>query len=479
MFPSQAAALQMATISDIRDFYEVPRDLWQAFIQVAGDPGEDLKLLSALPATVIAASLERAAIGGQPLSAVQASHVGLIYNLARRIMHAKGGGDWERWQDQSPFLDQRQAHGNEGTSSPIKGEATGERKLKMTQVIDQSDDGEFTVQSEEVRSRWYQQYFQTTGGWPPEEEDPTSEQVSALDKRINTQDISPFVDFGVWVPYGSKALRASRFRSYVLTANGYVTKELPGPATFVQWRSSFRILRTALVMLDAVSLASLHAYEMTIERLTRTYPSAWHLIYSADELARSSHSNRLRSRMVMDAKAGRTVPLMWDPKRPWDFIFNLVAMDDSFWQQQVISPALAWIAAGSQGKPRTPAEQLAAGFMNGGVQSITPQVEGPKQSNMDPTFTGTTRTRRRNGKRKQRGGDGEDGQGGKGSPNTNRKGNGKGMTKQLCYGWNNGNGPCAGLPPGQPCASKVTREHRCTICQSPGHPSKDCTKKKE
>ena len=84
--------------------------------------------------------------------------------------------------------------------------------------------------------------------------------MSALDKRTNTQDMSPFVDFGVWVPYGSKALRASRFSSYVLIASGYVTKELPGPPTFVQWRASFRILRAALVMLDAVSLASRDDY---------------------------------------------------------------------------------------------------------------------------------------------------------------------------------------------------------------------------
>ena len=202
-------------------------------------------------------------------------------------------------------------------------------------------------------------------------------------------------------------------------------------------------------------LASLHAYEMTIERLTRTYPSAWHLIYSADELARSSHLNRLRSRMVMDARAGRDVPLAWDPKRPWDFIFNLVAMDDSFWQQQVISPALAWIAPGSQGRPKTPAEQLAAGFMIGGVNAITPQVEGANQK-IDPALSGTRGTRRRNTGKRQRGGgsDGDEPHGNnKGSgTNENKKGKERGPSKQLCYGWNNGNGPCAGLPPGQPCA---------------------------
>ena len=278
------------------------------------------------------------------------------------------------------------------------------------------------------------------------------------------------VDFGVCVPYGSKALRASRFRSYVFTASGYVTKELPGPAAFVQWRASFRILHTALVMLDAASLASLHAYEMTIERLTRTYPSAWHLIYSADELARSSHSTRLRSRMVMDARAGRDVPLAWDPKRPWDFVCNLVAMEDSFWQQHAISPALAWIASGSQGRPKTPAEQLAAGFMIGGVNAITPQAEGANQ-NIDPTLSGTRGTRRSNTGKRQRdgGGDGDEPHGNnKGSGrNENKKGKGKGPSKQLCYGWNNGNGPCAGLPAWRVEGDAGAQVHNVPVAGSP------------
>ena len=68
------------------------------------------------------------------------------------------------------------------------------------------------------------------------------------------------------------------------------------------------------------------------------------------------------------------------------------------------------------------------------------------------------------------------GQGGKGKGGGGKKGEGKGQS-QKCYGWNNGNGPCANLPPGQDCVSRVKREHKCTVCGSPGHPSKDCTKK--
>ena len=54
----------------------------------------------------------------------------------------------------------------------------------MTQILDQMDDGDFTVQTEEMRAKWYQRYVQVVGGYPPEEEDPTLEQLSALQKRI-------------------------------------------------------------------------------------------------------------------------------------------------------------------------------------------------------------------------------------------------------------------------------------------------------
>jgi hypothetical protein len=60
MFPVQSRVLSMTSISEVREFYAVPREL-----------------LAALPYTVIAASLERAITAtGQPLTAVQASHVG-------------------------------------------------------------------------------------------------------------------------------------------------------------------------------------------------------------------------------------------------------------------------------------------------------------------------------------------------------------------------------------------------------------------
>lgn len=59
-------------------------------------------------------------------------------------------------------------------------------------------------------------------------------------------------------------------------------------------------------------LARLHGYQMAVERLSRTYPTAWHLIYAADEVARSSQSNRPRSKIMMGIRAGKAPPEGFD-----------------------------------------------------------------------------------------------------------------------------------------------------------------------
>lgn len=77
---------------------------------------------------------------------------------------------------------------NQAVAKAAPSPSSSERKMKMTQILDQGDDGEFVVQGEDARAAWHQQYLATVGGLPPEEEDPTLEQLSALHRRIFTQD---------------------------------------------------------------------------------------------------------------------------------------------------------------------------------------------------------------------------------------------------------------------------------------------------
>ena len=476
MYPVQSDAMRMQSIGALRQHYNLPDNVWNAFVQIAGDPMDDMRLLAVLPPSIVSAALERSQLpDGSYLSAVQASHVGLVYNLSRRIQHTRSGGDWDAWVETSPFGDQRITVEPAVTKDASD---SNERKMKMTQILDQMDDGDFTVQTEEMRAKWYQRYVQVVGGYPPEEEDPTLEQLSALQKRIEKQDTAPFVDFAIYVPFGQRALKASKFRTFVLTSSGYVTKELPGPANFNQWRTCYRLLKTSLLMLDAVGLAALQAYEATIERLARNYPTCWHLIYSADEVARSAQANRLRSKLVMEIKAGQQQPDGFALNRPWDYIYGALARDEGFWQTQVVSPALTWIAAGSHGMPRTPAEQLASGHMQGGLSAITPVVESYNNNTKAQGSTEPSRRRKRKWRNDQ--GAGEDSRPSKGANPEKGKGKGsKGSSGQKCYSWNNGNGVCGALAPGQKCQARIQRLHKCTICDSPGHPSRECPKNKD
>lgn len=491
LFPPRDVALAMSTLSDLVNHYRITREVWAAFIDKCGDPLDDLRMLAALPALVITEACALAQLpDGTTLSAIQASQIGLVYRLARRILSTRAGEDWDSWVDQDPWSIATTTPPSRTTSSSLPATTTTalvkERKLKMTQVLDQADDSEFVVETEMVRSGWLQRVITLTGSHPQEEEEPTLEQVSALHKRAVTQDLAPYTDFGVWVPFGARALKASKFRSFIMTADGYVTKELQGPACFLQWRSCFRVFLTACLMLNLADQAILHAYEMFIERLTRQYPGAWHLIYQADDQARNSHITRMRTVALLEIRNGGTPPKLWEATRPWNAMFRQLPFEEDFWREQVHGPALAWLAHGGRGKPQTPAEAFAIGHLRDGLNAVRPEVERShgEEDGGEPVKKNVNKARREARKRriaaereelekyrKHSGGDKKGGHAPRG-----QKGDGKGPQK--CFGWNNGNGPCANLAPGQQCVSKVKREHKCTICDSPGHPSKDCPQKK-
>ena len=132
--------MQMTETRQLRDHYALLRDLWASLTEGVGDPGEDLRLLAVLPANVVSAALERAALpDGAPLSAVQAFHVGLIYNIAKRIQHTRGGGEWDAWKDISPFGSGSAPMEIQATAKAEPGNLGSERKFKMIQILDQGD----------------------------------------------------------------------------------------------------------------------------------------------------------------------------------------------------------------------------------------------------------------------------------------------------------------------------------------------------
>ena len=135
LFPPRDAALAMSTLTDLVDHYRITREVWAAFIDKCGDPLNDLRMLAALPALVITEACALAQLpDGTTLSAIQASQIGLVYRLARRILSTRAGEDWDSWVDQDPWSIATTTPPSRTTSSSLPATTTTalvkERKLK-------------------------------------------------------------------------------------------------------------------------------------------------------------------------------------------------------------------------------------------------------------------------------------------------------------------------------------------------------------
>ena len=85
--------------------------------------------------------------------------------------------------------------------------------------------------------------------------------------------------------------------------------------------SSWRVLKTACLMLNVASLAALEVYGRHVEKLVTQWPSAWGLIYQAEDAARAERMAKLRRQFTVESGLGRQVPRDWNPKEPWSCIF--------------------------------------------------------------------------------------------------------------------------------------------------------------
>ena len=79
-------------IADLLAHFNLHRDVWQAFADQIGDPGDDVRLVASLPRSGLVAGCHNSIlVGGQQLSPIQATQIGLIWRLARRVTAFQSG----------------------------------------------------------------------------------------------------------------------------------------------------------------------------------------------------------------------------------------------------------------------------------------------------------------------------------------------------------------------------------------------------
>ena len=107
---------------------------------------------------------------------------------------------------------------------------TQTRQVKMSQVIDQANDGVIPVMSQEEIDLFYATLRGVKGGPPLTDADPSPEQISALKVRVIDHGDSPWADFALFTPFNARFLKQLKFKSYVLQSDGsFKTVEVPGP----------------------------------------------------------------------------------------------------------------------------------------------------------------------------------------------------------------------------------------------------------
>ena len=108
--PTCKVWLRWTILGDSYGFLHVG-DLWTAIVHQIGDPGPHVQVAAALPAPVIVQSCVSATLAnGDNLTAVQATHVGLLWRTPRKLVHFWAGlpdtafRDVEQWRLADPSV---------------------------------------------------------------------------------------------------------------------------------------------------------------------------------------------------------------------------------------------------------------------------------------------------------------------------------------------------------------------------------------
>ena len=146
--------------------------------------------------------------------------MGLLWRVSRKTVFLQNGGLEEDFIDVEPWTKPAQGQVAEPAADDgaPKGSGVKEHVLKMASLLDQSDESELMPPGREKVQEWVQRYITVMGAPPEEEEEATDAQLAALYKRTIVLKQAPYCDFSVWTPYGRRALRSQKFRTFAPAA---------------------------------------------------------------------------------------------------------------------------------------------------------------------------------------------------------------------------------------------------------------------
>ena len=207
--------------------------------------------------------------------------------------------------------------------APAAATPTRPKKVKLSTVINQTDDNEVEQLTAAAINHAYQVYHQKTGGLIPDDEELSSEQLSSLHAVFQSKK-APYTDMAVWGPFHHRIQKKMKMKGMRFNAAGEIVPiELYGPPDYESWRQCYMVFRTGAIMFEQIAPARLDRYEF--RAYSERYGKAcWAIIYQADVRARLEHVERLRRRGEQEHATAQAAGLahQYEPATPWNWVWK-------------------------------------------------------------------------------------------------------------------------------------------------------------
>ena len=332
LLPGDAVLESWRTLADAAQWANLDEGMLRSVNRQLGDPGNDsLQIIAVIPEAILLRAIDEAQRGFRLFNAIEKAQAVLMINAIRKkfglgpLSVTTGGAGSAQVT---------------GIGTSPASSTSGKIKIKLSQVIDQGSDMEIEQLDYASLQKYRRAYVISEGDAPIEKEDVTDAQISALESKIS-HGMSPFVDMGVWGPYGERLARQMKFTSQVLKDGQWKAVELPGASSFSAWEEAWRIFRTAAIMLGVASPSVLDRYASEFKVRVNEYPDCWHLAAQADIRCRSEFwmQEKRRQEEFHQAHANMSA---FNTMQPWNSVIKAAANSTEFWHREFEKPALLY-----------------------------------------------------------------------------------------------------------------------------------------
>ena len=357
MDPPQEEIQKWQGVGDILGWLKLadpadPQSAGGSLLQLLGaTPSTPVMLLGSIPQKDYDELIAEWKPGGQPPTPIQASQAALLGRASRVAIGAELTQDAtkvqvEREKEREKELKEMelklQAAVAKAAAQPPP--ATSKKKVKMSTVADQINDQEVDVLDDEKINQCYAAYNAIFKDIPPEGEECTIEQLSGLHELLKSG-APPYVDFALWGPHGYRMMRRLRLTGLLMGEGGHLRHvELPGPPDFAMWEKCYRVLRTGLLMLEAVSVSALDAYAAHFKRYHERYGPRVFLIQYQAEVRTRQEKMIIWKRQGAEEHRKNPTGSSYEPDKPWDWVWKRAVQDHYWWRCELEEPCLLVVA---------------------------------------------------------------------------------------------------------------------------------------